>query len=311
MTTISYSQPLPFDLESLADWLATVGDLMSAVRIETLSSERVVVVAGPDTPFANYKLVLLPQAAFGITFSAPYLSGAIGEVRVLDPGGQTLVSVTDLPAGGDIDALLDGSWLAGFGAEYRGSEGADTLQAADGANILSGAGGADSITGGAGFDAINGNMGDDTASGAGGDDWVVGGRDNDVLDGGSGADIVYGNLGNDWCDGGEGADIVRGGQGADVVFGQAGDDWLSSDRGDDTLTGGAGADIFHSFAEAGIDRVTDFSAADGDRVQLDPGTAYTLAQVGADTVVDMGGGNQVVLVGVQLSTLPDGWIIGG
>ena len=311
MTTISFSQPLPFDLDGLADWLATVGDLMAAVRIETLASDRVVVVAGPDTPFGGYKLMLLPQTAFGITFSAPYLSGAIAEVRVLDPGGQTLVSVTGLPAGGDIDALLDGTWLAGFGAEYRGSEGADTLQAADGANVLSGNGGADSIAGGAGFDVINGNTGDDTASGGAGDDWVVGGKDHDRLFGDDGADIVLGNLGDDTCEGGAGADIVRGGQGADLVLGGAGADWLSGDRGDDTVTGGAGADIFHSFAEAGIDRVTDFSAAEGDRVMLDPGAAYAVAQVGADTVVDMGGGNRLVLVNVQLSTLPDGWIIGG
>ena len=35
-----------------------------------------------------------------------------------------------------------------------------------------------------------------------------------------------------------------------------------------------------------------------------------VAQVGADTVINMTGGGQMVLVGVQLSTLPDGWIFG-
>jgi hypothetical protein len=44
---------------------------------------------------------------------------------------------------------------------------------------------------------------------------------------------------------------------------------------------------------------------------LDLGTAYTVGQVGADTVVDMGGGDQVILVGVQLSTLTPGWIFLG
>ena len=44
---------------------------------------------------------------------------------------------------------------------------------------------------------------------------------------------------------------------------------------------------------------------------LDPGTTYTASQVGGDTVVDMGNGDQVILVGVQMSTLPTGWIFLG
>ena len=74
--------------------------------------------------------------------------------------------------------------------------------------------------------------------------------------------------------------------------------------------GGAGADRFHTFGEAGVDRVLDFSLAQGDRVQLDPGTQYTVSQVGADTVISMTGGGQMVLVGVQASALTDGWIFG-
>ena len=87
-----------------------------------------------------------------------------------------------------------------------------------------------------------------------------------------------------------------------------GDVVLSGDLGDDTITGGSGADTFHSWAGAGIDRITDFNRAEGDKVRLDPGTTWTTSQVGADTVVDMGGGNQVVLVGVQMSTLSGDWI---
>jgi hypothetical protein len=37
---------------------------------------------------------------------------------------------------------------------------------------------------------------------------------------------------------------------------------------------------------------------------------YSLRQGGADTVTDMGGGHQIVLVTVQLSTLPSAWIFG-
>jgi Ca2+-binding RTX toxin-like protein len=92
------------------------------------------------------------------------------------------------------------------------------------------------------------------------------------------------------------------------VAGAGGNDWLAGDRGNDTISGGAGADIFHTFGAAGLDRVTDFNAAEGDRVNVLAGTTYTVAQVGADTVIDMAGGNEMILVGVTLENLPAGWI---
>jgi len=104
---------------------------------------------------------------------------------------------------------------------------------------------------------------------------------------------------------------VRGGQGDDSLSGGDGNDFISGDRGADTEMGGAGADIFHGSQDAGVDRVLDFSYGQGDRVMLDPGTTFTASQVGADTVLDMGGGNQMVLVGVQLSTLPSDYIFFG
>ena len=200
---------------------------------------------------------------------------------------------------------------AGAGADtVRALAGDDTISGGGGENYLRGDEGNDSIVGGAGFDDINGNMGNDTFVSGGGDDWVVGGKDNDSLSGSDGQNLVYGNLGNDTCDGGAGNDTVRGGQDNDVVIGGAGDDYVSGDKGSDTMTGGIGADIFHSFGDAGIDRVTDFSLAQGDRVQLDPGTVFTVSQVGADTVINMTGGGQMTLVGIQLSSLTGNWIFG-
>jgi Ca2+-binding RTX toxin-like protein len=201
---------------------------------------------------------------------------------------------------------------AAGGDTIDGGLGNDTITGgANGPNYLRGNDGDDVINGGAQFDDINGNMGNDTLHGGAGDDWVVGGKDNDSQTGDDGNDIVWGNLGADTLDGGNGADQVRGGQGDDSLTGGAGDDFISGDRGNDTESGGAGADIFHGSQDAGIDRVLDFHLSESDRVMLDPGTTFTVSQVGADTVIDIGSGNQMILVGVQLSTLTGTWIFEG
>jgi hypothetical protein len=58
-----------------------------------------------------------------------------------------------------------------------------------------------------------------------------------------------------------------------------------------------------------FDRITDFSYAEGDRLKLEGSPSRTIAQVGADVVVDMGNGDQVILVGVSLASLGTGWIL--
>jgi len=238
---------------------------------------------------------------------------------------QTLLAGNDGLAGapgvGDLIRGYGGADLIQGGGGFDqlfGGLGDDQIYAVQKANpggtgaadqtYLRGDEGNDYIVGGGGFDDINGNTGADTGAGGAGNDWVVGGKDQDLLFGETGDDIVYGNLGEDTCVGGVGADLVRGGQQDDLLYGGDGDDWLSGDRGNDTVTGGAGADVFHSFSDAGVDWIMDFNRGQGDRVQLDPGTAYTVRQQGADVVVDMGGGNQMILVGVQMSSLTGDWI---
>lgn len=228
--------------------------------------------------------------------------------------------------------------IEGFGGNdtIRSGGGHDTIYGGDGndyivnphngtaygatQSYMRGDDGKDTIIGGFGFDDINGNKGDDVCSGGDGGDWVVGGQGNDILYGDhdksrdlvavseKAHDIVYGNLGNDTCYGGEDNDWVRGGQGDDRLYGDKGADWLSGDRGSDTLTGGAGADVFYGFSGIGLDYVTDFSRDLGDRIQLAPGTTYTLRQNGADAVVDLGNGDQIVLAGVQTSSLSGQWL---
>jgi Ca2+-binding RTX toxin-like protein len=221
---------------------------------------------------------------------------------------RTFAGNDELYGAGGNDGLFGGTGNDTISAGFIGGGGPISVT---GSTYLRGEDGDDSIQGGNGFDDINGNQGNDTAHGGNGDDWVVGGKDNDLLFGDDGDDIVWGNLGNDTLDGGNGNDQVRGGQGDDSIAGGAGNDYVSGDRGNDTETGGPGADIFHSFSGAGIDRVLDFNAAEGDRVMLDPGTSYTVSQVGGDVVVDMGNGDQLILQGVQLSSLPANWIFLG
>jgi len=273
----------------------------------------------------NDELWIAPPSADPVSLSYASLMAGGGtwtsiETVVMfgDVGADTLQggSLSDVlagDAGADSLSGADGAdelWGEAGADTLSGGSGSDNLYGGDGVSYLRGDDGDDSITGGGAFDDINGNAGADTAVGGAGDDWVVGGRDSDRLSGEDGGDIVYGNLGSDTCDGGAGDDLVRGGQQDDVLTGGAGDDWLSGDRDSDTITGGAGADVFHTFGDAGLDRVTDFSQAEGDRVQLDPGTQYTVAQVGADTVITMTGGGQMILVGVTLSALAPGWIFG-
>jgi Ca2+-binding RTX toxin-like protein len=244
---------------------------------------------------------------FHATTTGTYFVEA-GSFADFTTGSYTLTVQAGAAAGGPGADVLVGTTAGG---SILAGAGNDTITADNAQNYLRGEDGDDVIYGGAGFDDINGNMGNDTAHGGAGDDWVVGGKDSDMLFGDSGVDIVWGNLGNDTLDGGSGDDQVRGGQGNDVVNGGSGNDFVSGDRGDDTITGGTGADIFHGSQDAGLDKVMDFSLAQGDKVMLDPGTTFTVSQVGADTVIDMGGANRMILVGVQMSTLPPGTIFLG
>jgi len=313
-----------------------LGTGLNALRINgatnlTLSNNDLVTFAGQD------KTYILIQNADGVTATGNESilygwdkvtnltqSGNVTTVAVADSGlaalkawftlhpEDSLILGSSAGAGTTTSGDLGDNALAGTsGADLIfGSSGNDTITDAGGSNYLRGDDGNDSVVGGSGFDDINGNLGNDTVAGGLGDDWVVGGKDQDVVRGDAGNDIVYGNLGLDSCEGGDGADIVRGGQQDDTLSGGAGNDWLSGDRDSDVITGGAGADVFHTFGDAGIDRVTDFSRAEGDRVQLDPGTTYTVAQVGADTVITMGGGGQMVLAGVDMGSLTPGWVFG-
>jgi Ca2+-binding RTX toxin-like protein len=242
------------------------------------------------------------QAAFAtILAKSDSLTGGAGADLIRGFGDNDI-----LAGGGGNDTIWGGT---GDDVIYAGNA-PGLASAATGATYLRGEEGNDWIGGGDGFDDANGNQGNDTISTGAGNDYCVGGKDDDLLFGDAGNDLVYGNLGADTCEGGDGNDIVRGGQDNDIVRGGAGDDFISGDKGDDTMTGGTGADIFHTFGDAGLDVVTDFNFAEGDRVQLDPGTHYTLKQDGPNLDILMDGGGKMVLLNVPLLSLSPSWIFG-
>ena len=149
------------------------------------------------------------------------------------------------------------------------------------------------------FNDVLGYAGNDSLTGGTGADTLRGGDGGDSLSGGAGDDVhLNGNAGADYVSGGDGNDTVYGGKDNDTLLGDAGNDRLSGDLGNDQLTGGAGADQFVFRAGAGADTVTDFSLAQGDKVLLATGTAYTNAVVGGNVVITVADAT-ITLTGVS------------
>lgn len=108
-----------------------------------------------------------------------------------------------------------------------------------------------------------------------GRDLTVGDYPLTAIVGGRGADLFRGFGGRDQVDGGAGDDILDGGGGADRLVGGLGDDRFRGGASGDAMTGDSGADrfLFDAMSDFGVgdtlDRITDFSRNDGDRIELD------------------------------------------
>lgn len=103
--------------------------------------------------------------------------------------------------------------------------------------------------------------------------------------------------------GGMSGDRVIGGLNGDMVVGGAGNDTLTGGAGNDTFvfTPGAGADVVTDFVAGGAEDRLDLRALTG---TLDPAQALTAAsQLGADVVIDLGSGNCITLLNVQIGDL--------
>jgi Ca2+-binding RTX toxin-like protein len=170
-------------------------------------------------------------------------------------------------------------------------------------NTLTGGAFADTLMGGAGFDVLKGGLGNDVLDGGadadqvrgeGGDDRIIYDAADTVIDGGAGRDTLVlntaatVNLGNfstsqiiggaAYVSGFEDVDAsgatagvkLNGSAFNNTLIGGSGADALAGGAGFDTLTGGAGSDlfVFGAFNSGDVDKITDFSHAQGDRIDL-------------------------------------------
>ena len=78
------------------------------------------------------------------------------------------------------------------------------------------------------------------------------------------------------------SEVLNGSAGADVIDGGAGNDTIKGGAGTDYLTGGRGADTFVFGAHSQYDVITDFNAAEGDRIVLDMGGSAGKAAYSGD-----------------------------
>ena len=178
-------------------------------------------------------------------------------------------------AGGNdsLDGLGGNDWL-------DGGAGNDRIRGGSGNDVLDGGAGRDSLDGGAGRDELSGGSGDDILTDLSGPGSLFGDAGNDALTSGAGRDSLSGGAGADTLWAGGNADRLSGGAGNDHLFGEGGNDTLAGDGGADRLTGGGGSDrltggagrdrfVFGLDAVGSArDRITDFSHAEGDRIDL-------------------------------------------
>jgi hypothetical protein len=128
---------------------------------------------------------------------------------------------------------------------------------------------------------------------------LLGTSDDDVLTATNLDDTIFGFAGNDGLAGGDGKDNINGGLGRDFMVGGA---------GNDDLTGAGGDDTFVFRHGTGVDTVTDLQS--NDKIDLRDfsfasGAAVIAAfqQQGQNAVLNLGGGDKVILKHTQVSAL--------
>ena len=126
---------------------------------------------------------------------------------------------------------------------------------------------------------------------------ILGTAGNDILNTGAANDVIYGQAGDDTISSGAGNDTLYGGAGRDTLNGGDGNDILVGGADRDDLTGGLGADMFayavvSDSTAAAQDRIRDFNAAQGDKIDL--------RQIDANTLVN---GNGVFVLSTSFTRM--------
>lgn len=261
------------------------GDSLADVRLKfpgSFSASQFVAnaVSGGTGPLTDFTLITTPSQPSG-QFTA-------GNDIMQGSGGNDIYSA-----------------LAGNDTLY-GNDGNDTLQGNQGNDSIFGGSGNDSLLGGKDDDYVHGNQGDDSIAGGMGFDILVGGRGNDSIQGGKDFDVLRGELGNDSLYGELGDDILAGGKENDYLNGGDGNDTLGGELGNDTLEGGIGSDIFLFFTGSGNDIIQDFNRGE-DKLSIDFEVMTTEQAIASFSggILNLGNGNSVTLVGVQVLTASD------
>ncbi len=188
--------------------------------------------------------------------------------------------------GGRIDASANSDAI-------NGSVNADRIHGLNGDDAIQGGPGSDLVAGGRGNDTVRGGQDADQVAGGVGDDLLYGGNADDLIFGDPGRDQMFGGLGNDTLWGGAGADLLRGGQGNNAYFGDTGADTVELNRA------------------TGQDIMSDFNAAEGDRIRLLDG--LTLVRIDADSqgdaILRLSNGGALTLWDVKAAAFDRGWLI--
>ncbi|MEG3436090.1 calcium-binding protein [Pannus brasiliensis CCIBt3594] len=256
----------------------------------SLISDFTAAAAGSGTLHRTFSIANTPFDSLKLVASGPIDSGAV--FIGIDNVAIALDGSTPPPP---LDLNLTGT--AG-NDNLNGGAGNDTLFGDAGSDVLDGGAGNDFLDGGTGEDRLIGGTGEDTyLVNTEGDlvletstdpaeidtvqssaNFILGDNlenltlvgQNDIDGTGNALDnLIFGNSGNNRLQGIAGNDTLRGGDGQDSLLGGDGNDRLVGEKGADTLTGGTGADRFAFNATGeGIDKITDFSSVQGDKIEI-------------------------------------------
>ncbi len=286
------------------------GTVYQAIATDPEGAALTYALSGADAGLFNISSIGAVTFKVVPNFEAPADAGANNgySITVLANDGartgqaRVAIIVTDVVEAVHVEGGTGNDKLPGTAGEdtLSGNAGNDTLLGGVGSDSLDGGVGADSIVGDAGNDTLLGGDGNDRLNGGLGADSMAGGTGNDtytVDDSGDvvveapseGTDTVQTTLGTytlganveNLAFTGAGslvgmgnalANSLTGGAGSDTLLGGDGNDVVDGGLGADSLAGGLGADrfLFKTAGEANRDVIADFSAAQGDRIDLRP-----------------------------------------